>query len=385
MNDQIGDENESVADMFGDHSYDLAEHREREFKPWHRPRKQFVRREQWIKQIQRLFDDRDPCAPIRYLGLPGTDLVELRYLHDKVCIPTDRKLIFLGFCSVAHPNSAARHELDISLYQLNRLPNVHEKKSRVLHDDFRCLSATSSIAWQRAKSLGPFDVVNVDLCDGLATDSPTESRSLYNALAHVTTLQGHNLEPWLLLITTRIGVEQFNRDAEAEILERFRDNICNCDGFADECQQHLGLDATTIDSSDRSDTDYLKLMIVALGKWLAKLIQATRGSKVVLASILGYKVAESASCEDLVSFALRCEPITVPAQNALSPTPPQPFDECEIAKGIVRRTAKRKDVDLLLKGNVELQDELIAEMEDILHKAGYDISEYRRWLSSCAT
>ncbi|WP_419920325.1 PP_RS20740 family protein [Candidatus Poriferisodalis sp.] len=385
MSDTSGDNEELVAGIFGGLDYEMAELARREFKPWHRPRKQFVRREQWAEQVRRLYANRPPEDPLRYLGLPGTDLIDLRYLHDQICRPADRPLIFLGFNSEAQPDSPARDELNISLYEVGRLPNVQQQHSDVIHDDFRRISDESSIAWKRARALGPFDVVNIDLCDGLASDSPAIRQSIYDALGQVTALQSHSLTPWLLLITTRIGPDMFDPKAEAAILQRFRDNVCACDGFAEECQQHLGLDATTIDSSTCSDADYLKLMIVALGKWLAKLVQASRSSQVVLASTLGYRVAKSAPCEDLVSIALRCEPIFPRPENALSPTPPQPFDECKTAKRIVRRTANRKDVDSMLGVDPDLHEALVVEMEGLLTAARYDTSRYRPWLDSFAS
>ncbi len=381
MSDVSDDNDEIVARIFGDLGYETAELEQREFKPWHRPRKQFVRREQWAEQVRRLYADRPTEEPLRYLGLPGTDLIDLRYLYEQICRPTSRPLVFLGFNAQLEPDSSARRELDISLYEVRRLPNV-QQQSDVIHDDFRRISDDSSIAWDRARTLGPFDVVNIDLCDGLASDAPTVQQSIYDAIGQVTALQGHSLTPWLLLITTRIGPHMFDPDAEAAILQRFHDNVCTCDGFAEECQQHLGLDATAIDSVACSDEDYLKLMIVAMGKWLAKLVQASRSSEVVLASTLGYRVVESAPCEDLVSIALRCEPIFQRPKNALTPTPPQPFDECKTAKRIVRRAANRKDVDSILEANSDVHDALVVEMEGLLTAARYDASRYRPWLDS---
>ena len=385
MSDTSGDNDELVAGIFGDLDYEMAELERRDFQPWHRPRKQFVRREQWAAQVRRLYADRPTDDPLRYLGLPGTDLIDLRYLHDQICRPDDRPLIFLGFNSEAQPDSRARRDLAISLYEVGRLPKVQQQHSDVIHDNFRRLSDESSIAWKRARALGPFDVVNIDLCDGLASDSPAIPQTIYDALGQVTALQSHSLTPWLLLVTTRIGRDMFDPDAEAAILQRFHDNVCACDGFTDECQHYLGLDATTIDSSTCSDEDYLKLMIVALGKWLAKLVQASRASQVVLASTLGYRIVKSAPCEDLVSIALRCEPIFPRPKNALSPTPPLPFDECKTAKRIVRRAANRKDIDSILEVDPAMHEALVVEMEELLTAAHYDVSRYRPWLDSSAS
>ena len=381
MSDASSREDDLAAGIVGAIDYRVTEPELKDFKPWHKPRKQFVRHRQWSELLSRLFEQRPSSDPLRYLGLPGTDLIDLRYLYERICRGDNRPFRFLGFNSESQPSSAARIELDISLHEVRRLPNI-DPRSDVIHDDFRGIGNPGSRAWRTVESLGPYDVVNIDLCDGLASDPPTIRQPIYDALARLFALQARNSTPWLLLITTRIGTEAFDADAEADILEHFHENARSCDGFIDECQRRLDLDALSIDHSACSQPEYLKLMIVALGKWLARLVQAPAASRVELASTLGYRVDHSAQCEDLVSLALRCEPVIAAPHNALSPTPPPPFDECKTAKRIVRRAAQRKNVDERLENNPDEFEGLIAEMEGLLTQARYDTEPYRAWLDS---
>ena len=85
--------------IFGDAEYLPSQAVAKAYKPWHRPRKQFVRREQWSALLRRLYDEREPGDAVRYLGLPGTDLIDLRYLYEEVCRANERPLRFLGFNS----------------------------------------------------------------------------------------------------------------------------------------------------------------------------------------------------------------------------------------------------------------------------------------------
>ena len=172
----------------------------------------------------------------------------------------------------------------------------------------------------------------------------------------------------------------FDRGAEEQIMGLFRKNVANCNGFAHECNQIFSLDVNFIDPATCSQTDLLNLMTAAIGKWLSVLVQAQSPHRVELASVHGYRIDPSASNEDLVSFALRFTPVIKPSPDALSPTPPAPVDECETAKAIVRRSAKRKDVDSILDDNQELREELIVEAEDLLAEARYDITGYRTWI-----
>ena len=381
MTEQSDVHDDLTEGIFSDIEYLPTQTQPKEFKPWHKPRKQFVRREQWSALLQHLYEKRRPGDPLRYLGLPGTDLIDLRYLHEQVCRENDRPLRFLGFNTEAQPGNYAHLQLNVSLDEVRRLPNV-DAQSEVLHDDFRRVGNPNSIAWARTLKLGPFDVVNVDLCDGLASDPPQSAGSLYEALAQLTALQARNPDPWLLLVSTRIGRGMFDADAEQSLIERFRENVSNCEGFAEAGRELLESDVESIDPATCSQSDLLILMVAAIGKWLSALVQAHGPSRIELASTHGYRIDPIAVQEDLVSFALRVEPVITASPDALSPTPPTPEDECTTAKAILRRSALRLDVDTILERKQEVREELIGETERLLANARYKVADYRTWLAS---
>ena len=105
MTFQSADEDDLVADIFGEIEYRPTPAAPKTFKPWHKPRKQYVRRKQLLALLRRLYQQRQPDEPLRYLGLPGTDLIDLRYLHEKLCRAQGRTLRFLGFSTEAQPGS----------------------------------------------------------------------------------------------------------------------------------------------------------------------------------------------------------------------------------------------------------------------------------------
>src|SRR4051812_13554844 len=55
-----------------------------EFEPWHHPVKQIVRDEQWAKLVAKLFDEDGvpPDGILRYLTLPGNDLLDVRVVAE---------------------------------------------------------------------------------------------------------------------------------------------------------------------------------------------------------------------------------------------------------------------------------------------------------------
>ena len=380
MSEQSGDQDDLAAEIFGAMEYRRARPEPKEFKPWHRPRKQFVRRKQLSTLLRRLYEQREPQAPLRYLGLPGTDLIDLRYLHEELCRANSRPLSFLGFNKEARPGSTAHIELSVSLDEVHRLPSV-DPKSNVIHDDFRRIGNPESVAWSRVLALGPFDVVNLDLCDGLATDPPQNDGSIYGALARLMAFQARNPTPWLLLVTTRIGRGMFDAEAEKRLIDLFRENVTNCEGFAEACEQLLESDVTSIDPATCSRVDFLNLMTAAIGKWLSKLVQAQGPSRVSLASTHGYRIDPTAACEDLVSLALRFKPVIAASPDALAPTAPTSVDECTIAKHILERSTQRLNVDDHLEDKWDLHEELIGEMELLLAAARYNVADYRPWLA----
>ena len=381
MTEQLDNQDDFTTGIFGDVEYVAPLPEPKEFKPWHKPRKQFVRSKQWSALLQGLYETREPGDPLRYLGLPGTDLIDLRYLHEQLCRANNRPLRFLGFSTEAQPGSPAHDQLNISLDEVRRLSNV-DPQSNVIHDDFRRIGNLNSIAWSRTRQLGPFDVVNIDLCDGLASDPPQSDESVYKALSQLMTIQIRNPNPWLLLVTTRIGRSVFDADAEERIIGHFRENVANCEGFAEECERLLELDVRSIDAATCSEADLLKFMTVAIGKWLSALMQAQATSHVELASTHGYRVNPIAAQEDLVSLALRISPVFAASPDPLSPTAPISEDECTTAKAILKRSANRLDVDTILEQQPDLHEELIGETEQLLADARFEVAGYRQWLTS---
>jgi hypothetical protein len=79
--------------------------------PWHKPRKHWIRKEQWGKLVgdllgELMLDGR----PFRYLTLPGRYLLDVRHLHD-ICAQKQVQLRFLGFDSSRKNDS----ERDLSM------------------------------------------------------------------------------------------------------------------------------------------------------------------------------------------------------------------------------------------------------------------------------
>ena len=154
------DDNQSLADdIVTAVAYEAPLPMAKEFLPWHRPRKQYVRQHQWCTQIKRLIQEHPLSdGTLKYLGLPGVDLLDIRHFHEDICKPDNVRFRFLGFNTNALSGSDAQIELNVSLDEIRKLSLVDEQ-SNVIGDSFALLANSKSIACQRAQELGPFDVI----------------------------------------------------------------------------------------------------------------------------------------------------------------------------------------------------------------------------------
>jgi len=374
-------------DIVGEYLYEAPQRQKKEFLPWHRPRKQFVRDRQWRKEILRLVEANRPLDDtIKYLGLPGLDLLDLRYFHNTICEQHNLKLRFLGFNSAAAPSSDAQSEFNISRDEVKKLSLV-DSRSEVIQDDFKLVGKVNSKAYQETLKFGPYDVVNLDLCDGFAKHRPGSLEGThYDAMSQLLSIQARNKNPWLLFLTTRVGDNHIHSDTLAKLKEKYCDNLINCDAFKKESIEHFLIE---------NDDDLLKaiqtepgltnIFLTGLCKWLLSCsINQTPPTKVKLTSVIGYRVAQDASHEDLISLAIKFEPCSTAAADPLGLANHQGNrpTECELSPNFVAKVANRKDADNILSTNDQLHGEMITAMADLLSLARYDTGEFQAWVQA---
>src|SRR4051794_11388333 len=115
------DEDDELEGDLGQDKFELTVTPERTYDGWHLPRKQVVRHAQWSGPLGDLLRRRK-AAPttIRYLGLPGRDLLDIRHLLDTVCAPMGCEISFIGFDRAAKDNDPANPLLNSAYADLMR-------------------------------------------------------------------------------------------------------------------------------------------------------------------------------------------------------------------------------------------------------------------------
>jgi len=388
MEIQMNEPEDGLLDgMFPITEYQAPIRPKRDFLPWHRPRKQFVRQEQWQFQIQALINAPDfESQTLRYLGLPGSDLLDIRHFHENLCRPNHLELLYLGFNIAASPCNPGQTELNISIDEVSKLPGI-DTRSTIIPDNFCLIANQRSIAWSRARKLGPFDVINLDLCDGFANHMPGSlDDNYYNAVANLMALQSGRNQPWLLFLTTRTGRQDINQDILKKFISMYLSNLSECASFKAKSQEDFGI-ASESDLLEviKTPDGHLSVFLVALCKWMIGLGVGQRPPvRVSVTSTLGYRVSQHADHNDLISIALRFEPtfLAVADPTGIARAEATELDECRLATDIVRRIKNRKCVDTHLHANSDVMEEMVAATSELLELARYDIEEYRVWVQN---
>jgi hypothetical protein len=381
-------QNESLADdLFSSATYEALPPVERPFLPWHRPRKQFVREGQWVEQINRLYDESDgDRKEFRYLGLPGVDLLDLRFFHSRICQPRALEMSFLGFNSEAADGTRAQIELNISLDEVRKLSDVNSR-SIVVRDDFFAVANDTSVAYKRAINGGPYDVINIDLCDGLGgPGSSVPGRSAHEAIARLLSLQFRYKHPWLLLLTTRVGKAHVEKTFLDKLLNRYNENLKDCKDFRDNSEALFTIaDLVSLGNAVQTDTGLLPIYLISIFKWLLGMaIKSNPPSELELKSVVGYRVESTAPCEDLCSLAVRftpCMSVVNDSTGIITPSLYAP-DECKMSVAALKRVSKRRDADALLASDRDLRNTLAESMGDLLESARYSRERYVVWVAA---
>ena len=354
---------------------------ERDVKPWHKPRKQWIRRYQWVKEIGDLcgllkFND---GRPLHYLSLPGEDLLDIRVILE-CCAKRGLQLKYLGI-NDDYASDVPNTWLHISCNEVNSHSAIHDD-SYVMRDRFEEIADRNSKAFDYIKKYGPFDIVNLDLCESI---SPLKQRKK-NYYAALESLAGHQIrtrpsdEPWLLFITSRVGGPW--------VLESDMQKLAAC--VAANANLHrefsVGLDAlvpngTTLTRSKSTSwrrlmqPHFVSLFGVGLGKWLVRLL-ATASPRWGVRLLGSYSYRVYAQTPDLVSLAFLVEsyveePKDVSGLSSGVIVQCAKYDEKTLALGLLDGVKGIRDLDQALDADKKIYDAMEQETYELLLSSRY--------------
>ena len=235
--------------------------------------------------------------------------------------------------------------------------------------------------------MGPFDVINLDLCDGFGAQPPAGAlkNSYYDAVAKLFALQSFCMHPWLLLLTTRADKQNVNADILNAFIAKYLENLHECEPFRTASRDCFNVETeAALKSVIQAPGGLLAIFLTGLCKWFATLaLQNQPPPNVEVRSVIGYTVDAKSDHEDLVSIAIRFTPTFASAKDplGLAKNTEEAPDECKISTRALKAVAKRTNADAKLAENAELHQAMVDATARLLTLARYDAAAYRVWVA----
>ena len=384
-----------ISPKFIDHS---SFETKKKFLPWHKPRKQLVRIEQWGASVGRLADTLDlgrRDKPLTYLSLPGSDLLDIRALHS-IFEHKNLHLQFLGLNSGAH--SEPEDELaDAALLNQVRSMSHIDARSEIVIDRFEHLAKKGSISYDRViNQRASFDVVNIDLCGTVAEGSPkTKGPTLINAVFKLLSHQATSrTDDWIFFLTTRSNRDMVDKKTMQVLVDSVNTLIAN-----DHKWLSVLLQANVIKSAELTDgiidigslceTSFSNVFSFGIGNWVIKALTGSEPSwRVDMLPQFAYHVSLKDESCDMLSLGFYCKKANImPAIDSIglailetgnSPMPTSVLTQ-KCQEKAINQVGKSRDIDVSLHRDEKAYAEYLERSVELLVGARYDGDAYRKW------
>jgi len=358
------------------------------FEPWHRPRKQYVRYNQWYAEVDYLARDVGVNdGELRYLTLPGDDFLDVRLFLTSLCEKRNLQLRYLGFNTAAQPMAEGQLELDSAQFSIKRMAHVNPQSS-VIQSDVREVGDKRSMSWHSMRDAGPYHVINLDLCTAIAgPHTNTSIPNYFSALQNMLEYQAAEQQAFVLLITTRMDAGSVAEDAKAKLDHAVLSIHGGNDLYASSYAECWDLTSVEPPLSVLSAVLSHEAFMLGVAQWIVyRGIDV--GLKASVKSFMTYRTGDDRAGEDeLVSFAIRFDPDPVVHHDPFHLAEPPASQVNAIEKVglqsrlIPKRVKQRILVDQVLGSDDALLEVCIAASSTLLESAGYDVSQYREWVS----
>lgn len=368
----------------------------KKIKPWHAPRKQWIRIYQWNAQIEKLIIElqdtqNDPVSDISYLSLPGTELLDIRMVLQ-LCKTKSVTLKFLGFNDLERECREDITSLNICEAELKKQPNIHIG-SVVVKDKLQQLAESKSVAQVALKQFGSLDVINLDLTNCVAHLPPNGPKGDYYRVIHKLFEHQRNLrvKPFLIFLTTRVNTEQVDRTAFDSFLRVLQRNFQLHPSFADKMHTQFGITGVDIIAAlDDSKFTVIakcldKVFSMALGKWMLNLLlNGNQRWAIEMQESCSYAIRPDSE-PDMFSYAFICRPIKQECVDqfglsGLVANKSVPVEDIELdfAERLIDAVGNVFDLDRRLNRDKQLANELVSAATDLMRQANYDPTHYEQ-------
>lgn len=378
------DENESHQEEIG---FKSNRNKGDHYKPWHKPRKQWVRECQWWAHLEKMLERYSQLflneTKVRYFGLPGEDLLDVDYISKKMASSkelSDKKLLIHGILS----SPIEQQKANSRLTELLDRKNV-DYASKVEHFNFNSLSSVSAVLWGKMKGIAPYHLINLDFCEKIFQDQTISA--VHNLLDY----QFKSLpeKPWIFCLTTKVDAKGDNLDVLKRLdkclhsIESDELSIYRLDKHFkpvfDAIQEKLSIDKTVDNIALFTD-----IYIVGFVIWLI-LKARNKDISFKLKSSAKYGVADDKGVPDMYSFVFQfkgeiiIEPDVqgVAILKGLHQNIQYDKDPREI---VIERLFNSVNVDHTLNDDKIKFQKYIDDTKEALVSCGYDVNNYEEKL-----
>ncbi|MBA8858908.1 hypothetical protein FHW19_000580 [Ochrobactrum anthropi] len=367
------------------------------FAPWHRPRKQYVRVNQWLHHTKGIIEKIGAASfsdgqPLKYLTLPGPDLLDVRMIAE-FCSSLSIRLSYTGFC-YTNESEEKRLRRNINEFSLTHSQAIASSSTvvRARLEDVVIKNSDAQMALFRG---GPFDIINIDACEPLANDN-NQSGRLVDAIRSVTEFQlTKHRRPWLLLLTTPI-----QRDSISEAsLKALHGQVCLnaqrdeefAQKIAEKFEEGENIEAYLNKCCAKNGEELISVFSLGVAKWLIHLAEQAQFKVIKLKSYSYSMFKKEPFDPNMVSLCFLFQPQDIPIHDGsgltANPPPVQAGQQPAVSTHIraLSRAYDIENLDALLDANKNIRDDMIAQTKELLQRVGYPVDDpeegYDMWLA----
>lgn len=334
----------------------------------------------------------DANSPVRYLTLPGPDLLDVKLMAD-VCADQEVRLHYTGFCYVRE-TEAVRLRRHTQQFALDRgtqvLPGSGVHISR-LEEITRANSAAKTLM-ERG---GPYSIVNIDACEPIANEDGNQTGRLVDAIRTIVDYQlNASRQPWLLYLTTPVQTDSVSEGAQRALHDQVRNNVAADTEFAEELAGRYAdgedVDQYLVRVSQENGHEFVRTITLAVSKWLVHLAEQANFNVKKLPAVCYSMFRKEPYLPNMVSTCYLFLPRNIPIldNTGLTPNAQPHAGQAPISDHIraLRRSVEIENIDETISNSLELKSALVAETKALLGAVGYDVDHPERgydiWLSS---
>ena len=349
--------------------------------PWHSPRKQYIREQQWEYYAKRLIEtlkERNSfeAGKLKYFSLPGIDHFDVEIVA-KAAQDAQLKLEALGFLSEA-AKEPARARSQVRAESLIK-KGLMKDTSVTIPYRIEDIARKDSQAHLEVESRAPFHIINIDACGSIARRSAGGSNRIIDAVHRLVELQLNKMrDPWLLFVTTNAQLDNLSREVRSKLEKAIKLNAEDSEAFKEGAINCLGEgNADDIESAIDCANDPLKFQLLfSLGfsKWLLRNVECA-GWGVKCLEFYGYSsAADDANQISMPCLAYEFKPpqITLTDQVGIVKTPEVgPVEETDYSMQAITSTQNMENIDALLTKKPKVRLKYAKKQKNLLVSAGY--------------